>query len=42
VSEVEFLPAWYRRKRRRRVRLLALAYLVAMLAVGCALSQLWS
>ena len=43
MSEVEFLPAWYpRRRRRRRARLLVLVGLFALFALGFAAQQLWN
>jgi hypothetical protein len=43
VSEVEFLPAWYPRRRKRRVRLLMLAAsLVAIFVLGFAVQWLWT
>jgi hypothetical protein len=42
VSEVEFLPAWYWRRRKRRARLLVLVALVALFALGLAIQHLWS
>jgi hypothetical protein len=42
VSEVEFLPAWYPRRRKRRARLLMLVGLFTLFALGLAAQRLWS
>jgi hypothetical protein len=42
VSEVEFLPAWYPRRRKRRLRLLMLVCVFTLFAIGFAAQQLWN
>jgi hypothetical protein len=42
VSAVEFLPAWYPQRRRRRARLLMLVGLFTLFALGFAAQQLWN
>jgi hypothetical protein len=43
LSEVEFLPAWYPQRRRRRTRLRVLAcVLAAISALGFAVQWLWN
>ena len=42
MSEVEFLPAWYPRRRRRRLRLLMLVGAFMLCALGFAAQQLWN
>lgn len=43
MSEVEFLPAWYPRRRKRRARLLMLVGLFTLVAIGfAAAQQLWN
>ena len=42
MSEVEFLPAWYPRRRKRRARLLLLVGLFTLFALGFAAQRMWN
>jgi hypothetical protein len=42
VSEVEFLPAWYPRKRRLRGQIIVSIYAVAVLVVLGAVGWMWA
>ena len=42
MSDVEFLPAWYPRRRKRRARLRVLVGLFTLFALGFAVQQLWN
>ena len=42
MSDVEFLPAWYSRRRKRRARLLVVVGLFTLFALGFAAQQLWN
>ena len=41
MTEVEFLPAWYPRKRRRRTQIIIGIYIGALVLVGAAIGLMW-
>jgi hypothetical protein len=42
MNEVEFLPDWYPRRRKRRARLFALLLVAVCFTLGFAVQRLWN